>query len=244
MDVKIITCHDVYNYGASLQAFALQSFIDSTNNKCEIIDYKPYYLTKGHKFWHINKRYNNLFLNILYFIYKTPDKLLFFIRKNNFKKFNSQYLKITEKSYTNVYELAECNCDILVCGSDQIWNTNFDNGNDPAFFGDGIQKKYLISYAASIALNKIPADKENWFKEKLKNFNAVSVRETSAQSELKRLGIDSVQSLDPVYLLSKEEWIKKLNLKEKKEDYLLIYMFEDTKEIKKENQKIIEKETP
>ena len=41
MKIATITCHDVYNYGASLQAYALQHYLESIGHNCQIIDYKP-----------------------------------------------------------------------------------------------------------------------------------------------------------------------------------------------------------
>ena len=43
MKIKTITCHDVYNYGASLQAYALQTYLQNKGHEVEIIDYLPYY---------------------------------------------------------------------------------------------------------------------------------------------------------------------------------------------------------
>ena len=43
MRIKTITCHDVYNFGASLQAYALQQFLVGRGHQVEIIDYLPTY---------------------------------------------------------------------------------------------------------------------------------------------------------------------------------------------------------
>ena len=43
MKIKTITCHNVYNYGATLQAYALQHFLEMQGNEVEIIDYAPAY---------------------------------------------------------------------------------------------------------------------------------------------------------------------------------------------------------
>ena len=44
MKICTITCHDVYNYGASLQAYALQQYLSSLGHDVKIIDYKPDYM--------------------------------------------------------------------------------------------------------------------------------------------------------------------------------------------------------
>ena len=44
MKISTITCHDVYNHGASLQAYALMTYLNNQGHSVEIIDYKPDYL--------------------------------------------------------------------------------------------------------------------------------------------------------------------------------------------------------
>jgi len=40
MNIKTITCHDVYNHGASLQAYALQRYLEDLGHNVEIINKK------------------------------------------------------------------------------------------------------------------------------------------------------------------------------------------------------------
>ena len=49
MKVGILTYHDTTNYGAVLQAYALQKIINSFNIDCEIIDYKCDAITDRYK---------------------------------------------------------------------------------------------------------------------------------------------------------------------------------------------------
>ncbi len=44
MKIKTITCHNVYNFGASLQAYALMTYLTSQGHQVEIIDYMPDYI--------------------------------------------------------------------------------------------------------------------------------------------------------------------------------------------------------
>ena len=46
MRIRIITCHDVYNAGASLQAYALMQYLKDCGHEVKIIDYKPDYLSR------------------------------------------------------------------------------------------------------------------------------------------------------------------------------------------------------
>ena len=56
MIIKTITCHNVYNYGASLQAYALQNFLEKQGHQVEIIDYQPQYLNRTYNFWYISEK--------------------------------------------------------------------------------------------------------------------------------------------------------------------------------------------
>ncbi len=53
MKIKTITCHNVYNFGASLQAYALMTYLTSQGHQVEIIDYMPDYIRKNLSLWAI-----------------------------------------------------------------------------------------------------------------------------------------------------------------------------------------------
>lgn len=53
MKICTITCHRVYNYGASLQAYALQNYLEGKGHTVKIIDYRPWYLNMRYNFWFI-----------------------------------------------------------------------------------------------------------------------------------------------------------------------------------------------
>jgi len=46
MKVRTITCHDIYNYSAGLQAYALQNYLTALGHEVQIIDYKHDYLSR------------------------------------------------------------------------------------------------------------------------------------------------------------------------------------------------------
>lgn len=238
--VYTITCHDVYNHGAALQAFALQSFCESLGCEYKIIDYKPDYLSSHHNLWKIaNPKYNKPFIKQIYLLAKLPSRLIQYKRKLSFDRFKSKYLKITHQRFNNLAKL-KSNCpdgNLFIAGSDQIWNTIFDTGHDPAFYldfvGENVRK---ISYAASFATDKIYKNASELIKAKLKNFDAVSVREQSALTILRDLNRnDGVLVTDPVFLIDTEIWEKladkssiRLN-----QNYILIYDCEKSQELTK-----------
>ena len=77
MQIKTITCHDVYNHGASLQAYALQIYLESLGHTVEIIDYKPDYLSGHYQLWSVdNPVYDKPIVKQLYNLAKLPGRLI------------------------------------------------------------------------------------------------------------------------------------------------------------------------
>lgn len=237
MKIKTITCHEVYNVGASLQAYALSCYLRMLGHDVEIIDYKPDYLAKYKLLGVGNPKYDKIFLRELYQLAKLPGRLIYKYgrRKKEFDRFTKKYLLLTQRKYRTNEELKEYppEADIYLAGSDQIWNTAFNNGKDPAFYLDFAPDTSIkASYAASFATEDIL---ENW-KPKvtkwLKHLDFISVREASGVEIIKRLGVSGVvQVLDPVFLIEKDEW-KQLEKKINKiEPYVLVYDFDNNKEI-------------
>lgn len=247
MIIKTITCHDVYNAGASLQAYALYTYLKELGHEVEIIDYKPDYLSNHYSFKAINPAYNKPLLKQLYLVAKFPSRLkaYFSKRKKNFDNFKLEYLHVTEKQYHSNNDLKQNppRADVYFAGSDQIWNPLFENGKDPVFYLDFAPEKSIrASYAASFAVDKIPDELTDQTKSYLSNFDYISVRESSALEILKSLGFDNCSNVcDPVFLLEKQEW-DKLTFKISNDDYLLIYDFDNSDKIRQTALKVAEEQ--
>ena len=214
MKIKTITCHDVYNHGASLQAFALQQYLEEQGHEVEIIDYKPDYLSGHYNLCKVNNLNwdTNIVSRFIYILIKLPFRLLDLQRKQAFDNFRKKYLVLTSKRYTTNVELKE-NCpkaDVFIAGSDQIWNTIFPNGRDAAFYLDFAPKESKkIAYAASFATESVVLEYKDFVKQMLQNFNYIAVREQGAIDILKTLGIyDGTWVCDPVFLLDRQKWDK------------------------------------
>lgn len=240
MKIKTITCHQVYNYGASLQELALVEFLKTQGHEAESIAYKPSYLVDVHKLFScLSPRWNNsLLTKSIYVSLKLPQRLRSLKRQKNFNNFENKYISVTRESYRNNEQLKKIknDADVFICGSDQIWNPLFPNGKDPAFYLDFVQdsEAVKISYAASFATDDIPKENISFVREQVSKLDFVSVRETSGQRILNELGFYNIeQVLDPVFLLSKQKWHSYVedNLEVKK--YILIYDFDNNSHIKK-----------
>lgn len=229
MKIATITCHDVYNYGASLQAYALQKYCTSQGCLYTIIDYKPDYLSRHFNLWGIaNPVYDRPLLRQLYLLAKLPQRIIALKKKKRFDEFTRRFLSLSDLRYQSCTEL-ENNCpdaDLYIAGSDQIWNTFFPNGHDRAFYLDFVKRKAnKISYAASFATDKIYNDADSFVAKQIQNFDAVSVRETSALYLLRKLGRnDGTVVADPVFLLDHDQWTSILPpSKPRRRKYILLY---------------------
>lgn len=239
MRIKTITCHDVYNVGASLQAYALSSYLQRLGHDVEIINYKPDYLSRHYNLTCVgNSRYDKPVLKQLYLLLKLPGRLKakYSRRKKEYDYFTSNYLLCTKEKYQSNDELKQNPpiADVYFAGSDQIWNTVFNNGKDPAFYLDFVPEGCVkASYAASFATDDID---EKW-KPKIvawiSKINYISVREKSGIDILNKLGIKGhIQVLDPVFLLNRIEWEQIEKGVVGSDRYILVYDFDRNESLK------------
>ena len=230
MRIKTITCHEVYNHGASLQEYALLKFLNQEGYHAEALHYKPSYLSHHFKLSAVSFRFDKPLLKQIYLLIKLPGRLIDLKRKRAFDDFAIKYIPTNSKLYNNNEELIKDLplAEAFICGSDQIWNSYFENGKDPAFYLDFVPKdKLKISYAASFAIDELESSIKPFVKKLVSNLDAVGVRETSGVRILNELGIDNaVQVLDPVFLLSAQHWIDTFVTNEFDKPYLFIYDFD------------------
>lgn len=211
MKIRTITCHEVYNHGASLQEYALLYYLNENGHEASAIHYKPFYLSQHLKLNVVsNPKFDKIFIKQLYLLAKLPQRIINLKRKKAFDAFSYQYIPTDPVLYKNNQELKENlpDAEAFICGSDQIWNSYFENGKDPAFYLNFVPaSKIKISYAASFATDDIEDFLKPFVKENVSNLNAVGVREISGVKILNDLGIQNVvQVMDPVFLLDEEHW--------------------------------------
>lgn len=241
MKICTITCHDVYNFGASLQAYALQHYLESLGHEVKVIDYRPSYLYKKYNWKTFTSRkfekINSLFVTRWVFRFTKWCYLRFSLkRKKRFDEFTQKYLHLTPISYYDITELKNNPpiADAIIAGSDQIWNPVFPNGKDPSFYIDfALPNTKRISYAASFSVSKISEEDKKYIKKLLSQIDVISVREYQGINILEEMGFNNcIKVLDPIFLIQKEEWIEFMN-KHNDRNYILIYDFEGNKLLKK-----------
>lgn len=237
MKICTITCHDVYNVGASLQAYALQTYLKSLGHDVKIIDYKPDYLSKHYRLDVVgNPKYDKPFVREAYLLAKLPGRLHVLPRKKAFDSFTAKHLDLTRRYASNEELKADPpEADVFFAGSDQIWNPLFPNGKDPAFYLDFALYGIRASYAASFAVDEFPKELHDVTAQYLHRLHHIAVRERSGLSVLKSLGIQNATTvLDPVFLLERAQWEAMAEKPERCEKpYLLVYDFDNSPAVRK-----------
>lgn len=242
MKIRTITCHKVDNHGANLQAYALMHYLEGLDNDVRIIDYVPDWFKHFRPFYCGTPRFAaNHLLKFAYICAKFPGRVKSYrkykksARKANFDAFRSKYYKLTEH-YESFDELMSepIDADLFIAGSDQIWNTMMDNGKDPAYYLQFVpDEKVTATYAASFSVSEIPEELKAQIKNRIDSIDYVSVREKSAIDILEDLGINTARVvLDPVFLLNKEQWNEIESNAVFDDDYILVYDFEGTENVK------------
>ena len=224
--VGLITYHKSYNYGAMLQVYATQYIIKKIGYDCKIIDYVNKDEEKENKLFFYKSNFT-LMHNVKDLIRNIFLKS-YFIRNKNFKNFFDK-LDRTQK-VTNCMEISELRFDTYIVGSDQVWNPSITgNKFEPAYLLDFRAKK-KISYASSMGSHKLSDSEMIYIKDKLRDFNAISVREKFAKEQLNELGINCKIVCDPTLLIDKKGWINNcyddsiLNTIPK--NYIILYLLE------------------
>ena len=228
--VGIITFHNEQNYGAVLQAYALQETVKKLGCESYIINYiEPVekhwksIFTEKQKLNNIKIWLKIIITNIVYF--KKNKR-----RKKNFYKFINKNIKLYGK-YKNENQLKNNapDLDIYITGSDQVWNTKITKGLKDAYtLNFGNSNIIRASYAASLGNDKVDEREIVEYKEKLKILNEISVREDTGKQILEKILHRNVELvLDPTLLLDKKDWNNiKRDYKEESKKYILIYDLE------------------
>lgn len=233
MKICTITCQNAINHGARLQCYALAHWLQKQGHEVAVIDYQPDYM-KGPRLWYWPGFSIKKWIGFV-FRFQYRRKLL--KKKKALDAFSQKYIPLTDKIYNNIEELRSDPpiADIYIAGSDQIWNTSFKNGTDPAYYLDfGPKEVRRESFAASFAVTEIEAAKQLLVKKLLLNFDKITVREQSGLKLLNSLGFEGTLQEDPVFLLSAKEWDKIVDGIGAGEKYVLVYDFYMGEDIKRE----------
>lgn len=238
------------NYGAVLQAYALQTVLKSMGYEPNIIKYKVdgEYVEQKAPIWKrlkttIFNKDRSIYAKIMLVVNKLTGKSV----NGVFSGFVKNYLSFYNESFIGFDELKKNPPDhsYFITGSDQVWNPVIHGDkNDPGYFLDFVpQGSKRIAYAPSMGVDKIPEECEESLGGFLEKFDSLSIREKSGADIIKKCcGIDVPVMLDPTLLLSEKEWDEIAKKQEYLPDkYIFCYKFGKSKTMDKQIRKISKK---
>ena len=230
--IGILTFHRAHNYGAVLQCYALQEFLCKQGYDAKVIDYNNRVLWKGYE-WYKKED--------VQFVLSKPQKAL-----KRFVKLFIKWYQTTPRYYKFLYfqkhklqlcptsEIRNNPFDLVLIGSDQVWNTEITHGFDVYYWGqfERPSKTKIATYAASL--------KRIWEKEELplaykylKTLDAISVREEDVAKMIGEIdsSFNPIVVPDPVFLLSVADWKKMAKTPRLKKPYVLFYQAMDSERV-------------
>lgn len=227
MKIGVLTFCNANNYGAALQAFALQKKLEQMGHAAELVDYRCTAIEATHAKKTVTSSGISLKKRIYNFLYN----VVFSSRGQKFEAFRKRVKRSKCYQKSDLFS-EQKRYDLFIAGSDQVFNFAL-TGHDETFFLDFVdQKDKKVAYAASMG-SFIDAEKETYAK-LLKDFRLLSVREKSTALQIEnKLGIACEVVPDPVFLYSAEQWkeIIGLRVNPKNKPYVLIYTLFESPEL-------------
>ena len=228
--VALISFHNAYNYGAAMQAFALQKALHDMGVEAEYINYINEKRKNAYNTTFKAKRalkQKNIILAVRFLI----GGVFISTRRKHFDAFYEKHLNKTAKVYTTSTEARALNgmYDKFIAGSDQVWNCR-NNGGDLAYLLDFVENPdEKISYASSFGMVDIPPEYVSAYSEALKKIGRISVREVIGSRIVERYtGRNPQVVLDPVFLTGIKTWeIIKQEGSVKNERFIFFYTNRD-----------------
>lgn len=224
MKIGILTFHWAVNYGAILQAFALQKYLETKGHEVSVINYKPksaetsilYYIKSLRRTLSLIKHYKEI---------KCQS-----IKDCRLDLFRTKYLQLTTRCYTHDdVALIVGDYDILISGSDQILNPQF------TLLGEGYPtsvyylnfncKARKVGYAVSFGCITYPQKASEYAIRWIQNFDSVGSREQTGLGILHELGYskECLVVPDPTVLCGKSLF-ESLGLHIDKRNYTYVYL--------------------
>lgn len=201
------------NYGQTLQAFALYYTLRKLGYDCELLSYgKNGPRLSEEEINQLSGAKRELQIKFLSFI----------------KEHINYSIRLRDRESAERY-LLENDFDVVLCGSDQIWNPFFSL--DTVYFLDFQVPYPKVAYAASMVDIRLVSEYEKYpsVPALLKDFSAISVRENSARTIVNQLTDGAIQAavvLDPTLLLTQDEWCQNVEIPVlQKEKYIFCYTY-------------------
>lgn len=225
MKVALITLHRVYNYGTALQAWSTQQILEDAGHEVSVIDYITPHRTKKAIFLEPSANGNQGGLHrVVYRFFKLFSIML---KEMTFGRFVRNNLHLTKKYITpEDLDNDSPQADVYITGSDQVWNSKYNQGVDRGYFLDFLpEDAHRVAFVASFGATELATDEQHEISHYVRRYQALSVRESSAKSMLESLGrSDAVWLIDPTLQIKKEKWLQMASKRLVKEKYCILML--------------------
>ncbi|MEX2963223.1 polysaccharide pyruvyl transferase family protein [Microbulbifer sp. TYP-18] len=192
--------HGNHNYGAVLQAYALETVVKKMGFDVETIDFR-------------NKK------SAIKFYIKNCIRNINGKNYTVFEKFRSRNMTLS-RIYPHSKSLYKTNYDAVIVGSDQVWRPEYTAPNPGSYFLDFCRTSCRrISYAASFGRDRWESNQEltETIIAEISKFHAVSVREFSGKTICEKIfNVNAEHVLDPTLLAGADTFYHLLDSKAKK----------------------------
>lgn len=233
--IGMLTFYSEYNYGAMLQAYALQTKIKELGYSAEFIrffDRKFKEEKPTNAICRVKKILKNL-KSVEFSIKKYIINRHIGERKYSlFDDFVERYISTSRNAYYSLEDLkkADNEYDAFVTGSDMVWS---DIGqNLDAYFLTFASEGKRISYAPSLTgRENETVEQREQYKNWINRIDFLSCREKYGVNYISNItGRKAKQVVDPTLLIEKEVWKEKFHIEKRHgQPYILCYMFRGIK---------------
>lgn len=227
MKIGILTHHYVKNYGAFLQMKAMHESLGSIypGSQIEVIDYV------------VGTHWRKNILHVLHYRLGIDSLKTYFKKMKQLYVFTKYERSIprTKRVYSHK-DIEKLGLDLLVFGSDEIWNLQ-GSGYHPLKFGCGLEDApiKMIAYAPSVGSVTEETIAPEELSTGLHKFERISGRDLETIRFVKRIANrEALKMLDPTFLYDFDIDIEKENIQKKPFKYILIYDCKLTEPLVKE----------
>jgi hypothetical protein len=227
MKIGVLTVHRAINIGSVMQTYALQEILKGMGHNVCIIDYRQEKVERTDRAKFDFKTRLSFLLHFhlrTFFIYNKIGKATMGVRRP-FDSFLNENLNLTEPCDKDNIPTS---FDRYVIGSDQLWNSNIFGYQDVVYWGNFNHKtdSKVIAYATSTSVRDLKNTSEEFIKESLSNFCAISMREEETVTYIndKFFPENKLQLvLDPTLVADINIWEKFKKGNYSTEKYILVY---------------------
>lgn len=203
MKVGIVTITSGLNYGNSLQNLGLIFFLKELGINAETIlnEYDSSHIKRK-----LDRKIKNFIKKKTNILGKRKKTIFDETRQDKYLSFDKKYIQFSKKhiKHNEITDEIINEYDFFIAGSDIIWNNVYKSD---VMFLKNVPSEKKIAYAASFGSDYLPKSSYVEYKEALKDFKEISVREKDGGKIIFKLLNRNVDvCIDPTMLISDERW--------------------------------------